>query len=755
MDVSGSMGSGGKLAAAQEAAMLLVHELADTDQGALVWFSGNGSEPGRDADTARELAPMNAGNQTLLINAISSLTLRNRTSIGDGLDEALDESESTRADPDHYCGLVLLSDGMENEAAYWSDVQARAAESPCAIHVVALGPETDEVLLEEISQKGTPGTTDDGSYHYATIEDTVTRMAGVESVLADWPNRLAGIYDDIATRLAQRQRFFKALNRVGRTPRDHTVNVDATIDRVVFALKWSGADAAGRLELRQPDGTLITPATPGVSYRSTLTHEVYRITKPMPGAWKARVINLKPQQEENLPYVLVASGETFIEFQVFTSADVAPVHQGEAVHILGVLTAHGQSIIGADVRTTITAPDGASSTLRLFDDGLHADGAANDGFYANVYDRTIAGDQVDPKRPEGEGLQVVGSYDLEAIAQTAGVVRITSGSFTVIPSPDSDKDGMPDPWEIAHGLNPKADDAQADPDMDGLTNVGEFLAGTDPRDSDTDDGGESDDSEADAGRDPLWPADDTIAPIAGFSVSPLPNGARVTWTPDSSHVVYRLFRRRQVGGAWQLIDSQVPPTGTYDDHGLTNNITYEYMLVALGQQQQRSGNSPIRSVTPVADPFPPQGSVRINNGAQVAATRRVELTLQADADTKNMRLGSEMDEGTGEVGGAWRSFQARLDWLIPVEIGSGQTWTIYAQLRDAAGNESAVFTDAIRYQPGCYDFYSPPGVGMGDIQFAASRWHTSSPGVADLNGDGQENIVDIMTVAAWWGWTCP
>lgn len=49
---------------------------------------------------------------------------------------------------------------------------------------------------------------------------------------------------------------------------------------------------------------------------------------------------------------------------------------------------------------------------------------------------------------------------------------------------DSDKDGLPDKWEISYGLDPKnPNDASDDSDNDGVSNLKEFAANTDPTDS--------------------------------------------------------------------------------------------------------------------------------------------------------------------------------------------------------------------------------------------------------------------------------
>ncbi len=46
---------------------------------------------------------------------------------------------------------------------------------------------------------------------------------------------------------------------------------------------------------------------------------------------------------------------------------------------------------------------------------------------------------------------------------------------------DTDGDGMPDVWEIAYGLNPLVNDGNEDADLDGLSNLEEYQAGTDPQ----------------------------------------------------------------------------------------------------------------------------------------------------------------------------------------------------------------------------------------------------------------------------------
>src|SRR5437763_3153185 len=87
-------------------------------------------------------------------------------------------------------------------------------------------------------------------------------------------------------------------------------------------------------------------------------------------------------------------------------------------------------------------------------------------------------------------------------------VDVPTGAITVqvFAANDRDGDGMPDDWEIAHGLNPDdPSDASLDPDGDGLTNLQEYQLGTDPHNKDSDGDGISDGDELAQGTNPLDP----------------------------------------------------------------------------------------------------------------------------------------------------------------------------------------------------------------------------------------------------------
>jgi hypothetical protein len=96
--------------------------------------------------------------------------------------------------------------------------------------------------------------------------------------------------------------------------------------------------------------------------------------------------------------------------------------------------------------------------------------------------------------------------------------------------PDDDGDGLLDDFEIANGFNPLVPgEENADPDGDGLENLGEQAAGTDPLHPDSDGDGVSDGDEVAAGSNPTmartpldWAAvsADAMVELGGVEVHP-------------------------------------------------------------------------------------------------------------------------------------------------------------------------------------------------------------------------------------------
>ena len=87
---------------------------------------------------------------------------------------------------------------------------------------------------------------------------------------------------------------------------------------------------------------------------------------------------------------------------------------------------------------------------------------------------------------------------------TGGLLTLTVPSFA---SADSDHDGMPNRWELRHGLDPHKANARGDKDHDGLRNVAELRHHTDPSDEDTDNDGDDDGDEVKDGTPSTEPTD--------------------------------------------------------------------------------------------------------------------------------------------------------------------------------------------------------------------------------------------------------
>lgn len=101
---------------------------------------------------------------------------------------------------------------------------------------------------------------------------------------------------------------------------------------------------------------------------------------------------------------------------------------------------------------------------------------------------------------------VTGEYIVTYTATDTSGNEGTATRTVLIVGLDTDEDGLPDIFELAHGFNPEVDDAADDADEDGLTNLEEFTRGLNPSDNDSDDDGVIDGLDA-FPADPLESAD--------------------------------------------------------------------------------------------------------------------------------------------------------------------------------------------------------------------------------------------------------
>jgi hypothetical protein len=727
IDRSGSMNDNNKIDAARKAAGLLANELADADQGGLAVFQEFGI-------LRLGLGLLGAGpasHREALEAAIAAEPALGGTSIGSGLVVAADEQDAHGL-ATHACAFVLLSDGMEIEEPHWDQVQAGVIDNGCPIHAIALGPEADEGLMQQIA-----GAVPGGSYDFADTSGSIPvsgapggplaarRGRPAQATTLIWQNNLARVYDYKAVEIAGRQRI-QTWAETGHG--EFTFYVDDLADQLVIGLAWQNP-GQGPVEvvLLDPNGD---PAQAVRRLSSLGTNEVWEVANPIAGDWMLIV------EHSNEEYVVNVSLLSDYEMYLFTGAPIGQLTQGVQVPILVGLVSSLGPLTGASVTATVRAPNGQAQTLTLHDDGAHLDGEAGDGIYGNLYTATGQADVTDPNALEGQEPKIVGSYQVTGVALWNLLRREARTSFAIAPGPDADGDGLPDDWEAIFGV----DDPTADDDGDGLDNECEYNLGTDPQNSDTDGGGQSDGSEAPecnlALQDPFDPEDDLVGQVALVKATPQSDGqpyVLVQWSPPLAGSLAHadLWRRLAVpgrAGQWVLLAPGIREF-QYVDNDVQAGTEYEYRLVpyinppvasAAGALQTEVMGAVVESglVTAAADPYPPLGTIWIDNGAATTADLLVALSLSASdsldlpagaPSTATDQLEMQISNSPDFAGAAWVPFQPEVqDWnLGPAD--PGDIITVYVQFKDPAGNVGGgpnAFA-SILYQPGGNLIYLP------------------------------------------------
>jgi hypothetical protein len=209
-----------------------------------------------------------------------------------------------------------------------------------------------------------------------------------------------------------------------------------------------------------------------------------------------------------------------------------------------------------------------------------------------------------------------------------------------------------------------------------------------------------------------------------------------------------LFVSSEQGQLGQSMD--IGDTGTYILSNLVNDQAYYLTLAGVDGAAQCDYSRPI-AVTPKADPLPPSGSILINNGAPATRSKDVVINISA---TDEPLLGMASPAGTtwsGPLAGTFNSASGVTEMRIsndasladaaweplvaekPWTLGDSQSdvYQVFAQFRDAAGNESfVVFDDILLLEPTAVTLISFTGQGGSDHVTLA--WETAS----ELDNEG-------------------
>ncbi|WP_437317520.1 VWA domain-containing protein [Sorangium sp. So ce385] len=387
IDRSGSM-YGINLALAQQAAKIYKNTLASSNVPASQSFTeqiGLASY----SDTASESFPITPLPASGYDAAVDALVADGSTSIGAGLEQALDmlTAENPTKGP-REC-VVLLSDGQHNTppapSDFFTDYFTRVDE----VHSIALGAGADEPLMADIA---TNYGTSPGLFMRADVSSDIDQL------------ELLGAFNRMANDCREGGMIDQGLNRLapGTSPQDAScAEVYVSAAQIVdFTMIFQGSAA--------PDVYLIPPSQhpehhigiTEASYGSSSSDLTFfsadnfkrfslNLTQSYEeGFWNVCAVNNTPS--DIYIYSAVSTLIDDIQLQVTTNG----LNVGSQPLVVEAAVTHlGAPVTGAAVIAEMEAPSGAGTSLTFYDDGLaaHGDTTANDGVYSTKFSQFAEG----------------------------------------------------------------------------------------------------------------------------------------------------------------------------------------------------------------------------------------------------------------------------------------------------------------------------------------------------------------------------
>ncbi|HEY6125834.1 MAG TPA: hypothetical protein VIV63_14380, partial [Steroidobacteraceae bacterium] len=285
----------------------------------------------------------------------------NETSPGAGLVEArtmLDAGAVVGHEPN----IVLLTDGLENYAPFWTAAGPGGPLRPVfladdiRVDTVGVGGDADDVLLQDIADAtgGEFRNLNEGSGSFFLL------------------SRMADFYKSVDEDVRGEQRFYYAegfptptIPIQDKSWHVATFDVEAGLDWMTVAFH-ANVDGAYQVRLFAPgSATPVAAAPPVITVRSDAKHVVYRIRTPAAGQWKY-IVDVRRRDAE---FFAAASALTSLTAKIGPN-QLARRPAGDYLMPLRLWIAERVSVVGANVSGYVRQPDGVKIPVTLVDNGL-------------------------------------------------------------------------------------------------------------------------------------------------------------------------------------------------------------------------------------------------------------------------------------------------------------------------------------------------------------------------------------------------
>jgi len=299
------------------------------------------------------------------------------TSIGAGLHKAVadlsygtDDGTPTGT-PDPFRVIILFSDGGENASPLYASISPEITNANIIVYTVSIGGDiTGHNLMKRIASEhgGDYQWVNPPKKIYSALNSIRDKIYGNNTVVQATPSQAIAAGEAVVENML----------------------VDSAMGSMTLSFFKPASDFI--LTLTQPDGNPLDINAPNVTYASGANYETYTILAPQTGTWTTSVSSASGGE-----YSLSTS--TMDAMTLSVSADKNAYISGDPIKITasvndstsGSLMAAPAYIHGATMQVTVENPTLTQFAFDLYDDGLHNDGAADDGIYANAFAETGRG----------------------------------------------------------------------------------------------------------------------------------------------------------------------------------------------------------------------------------------------------------------------------------------------------------------------------------------------------------------------------